>query len=267
MYKANKINSLSDIPPKSVRQSKFSNLDYLACMCHEIGTPLAAIAGLSHIIANVECSPEKKKECAIMLGESSAMLMGLMKNMLDASKLEAGMIEIENIEFDLAKVVREVAHIITLKAEAKGLNLYIHMGPMPKVMKGDPLRIQQIVINLLSNAIKFTDAGDIRLDVQALPDTHEGYRVRIAVTDTGIGMKPEQLARIFDKYAQGDSTTARNYGGTGLGLTISRELARMMGGDILVESAPGRGSCFTALLRSASFVRVDNTLALNNLAA
>ncbi len=186
---------------------------------------------------------------SMMLNESSAMLMGLMKNMLDSSKLNAGMIEVENIEFELAKVVREVAHIITPKAEAKGLNLYVHIGQVPATMIGDPLRIQQIVINLLSNAVKFTNAGDIRLDLQALPDTNGGYRVRIAVTDTGIGMDPQQLARIFDKYAQADSNTSRKYGGTGLGLTISRELAQMMGGDILVKSTPGIGSCFTALLR------------------
>jgi two-component system sensor histidine kinase/response regulator len=261
MNPANQINQLPVILPPLARQSMFNDADYLACMCHEIGTPLTAIVGLSHILANVECSAEKKKECAIMLNESASMLMGLMKNMLDSSKLEAGMIEIENIEFDPAKLVREVAHILTPKAEAKGLNLYIHMRPMPKVMRGDPLRIQQIVINLLSNAIKFTDVGDIRLDVQALPDTHEGYRLRIAVTDTGIGMEPEQAALIFDKYAQGDSTTARNYGGTGLGLTISRELARMMGGDILVESAPGEGSCFTALLRLPKVATLPRVIA------
>lgn len=251
MHLATQINKSPVILPPLARNSKFNDADYLACMCHEIGTPLAAIVGLSHILANVDCSPDKKKECAVMLNESSAMLMGLMKNMLDSSKLEAGMIEIENIEFDLAKVVREVAHIITPKAEAKGLNLYVHIGQVPATMTGDPLRIQQIVINLLSNAVKFTDAGDIRLDVQALPDTNVGYRVRIAVTDTGIGMEPQQLARIFDKYAQADSTTARKYGGTGLGLTISRELAQMMGGDILVESTPGKGSCFTAQVTPA----------------
>ncbi|MFZ4125019.1 MAG: sensor histidine kinase [Rickettsiales bacterium] len=268
MHLATQINELPAILPPQVRHSKFNDADYLACMCHEIGTPLTAIVGLSHILANVECSAEKKKECAVMLNESSTMLIGLMKNMLDSSKLEAGMIEIESIEFDLAKVVREVAHIITPKAEAKGLNLYVHIGQVPATMTGDPLRIQQIVINLLSNAVKFTSAGDIRLDVQALPDTNGGYRVRIAVTDTGIGMDPQQLARIFDKYAQADSTTARKYGGTGLGLTISRELAQMMGGDILVESTEGKGSCFTALLRLPEVAKLsDVAMSLEAVAA
>jgi signal transduction histidine kinase len=253
---AAQINKLPVILPPLACYSKFNDADYLACMFHEIGTPLTAIVGLSHILANVECSAEKKKECAVMLNESSTMLMGLMKNMLDSSKLEAGMIEIENVEFDLAKVVQEVVHIIMPKAEAKGLNLYVQMGQMPTTMRGDPLRIQQIVLNLLSNAIKFTAIGDIRLEVQSLPDSRGGYHLRIVVIDTGIGMKPQQLARIFDKYVQGNSTTSRHYGGTGLGLTISRELAQMMGGDILVESVLGVGSCFTASLHSVVLHRL-----------
>lgn len=228
--------------------SKFNDADYLAFMCHEIGTPLTAIVGLSHILANVQCSPEKKQECAIMLNESSNMLMGLMKNMLDSSKLEAGMIEIENTEFDLAKIIREAAHIILPQAEAKGIELFVHLGQMPESMMGDPIRIQQIVLNLLSNAVKFTNAGYVRLDAQALPDVGGRWRVRIAVTDTGIGMSPQQASRIFDKYKQADSSTSRKYGGTGLGLTISRELAQLMQGDIQVESTLGMGSCFTAWL-------------------
>lgn len=248
MHLATQINGLPDILPSQIQHSKFNDADYLACMCHEIGTPLTAIVGLSHILANIDCSPQKKQECAVMLNESSTMLMGLMKNILDSSKLDAGMIEIENIEFDLAKVLREMAHIITPKVEGKGLKLHLNFGKMPATMTGDPLRIQQIVLNLLSNAIKFTDVGDIILEVQAFSDDNGGYQLRISVTDSGIGIEPKQLAHIFDKYAQANSTTSRKYGGTGLGLTISRELAQMMGGDILVESTLGIGSCFTALL-------------------
>jgi two-component system sensor histidine kinase/response regulator len=184
-----------------------------------------------------------------MLNESSTLLMGLMKNMLDSSKLEAGMIEMENIVFDLTKIVSEAAHIITPKAKDKGLNFSIHTGQTPEYLIGDPLRIQQIVLNLLSNAIKFTDKGSIHLNVQTSPDTGDGYQVRIAVTDTGIGIAPQRLAQVFDKYTQADLSTGRTYGGIGLGLTISRKFAQMMGGDILVESTVGKGSCFTALLR------------------
>lgn len=184
-----------------------------------------------------------------MLSDSSTMLLELMRNMLDSSRLDAGKIEIENIEFDLAKVMREAAHIVSLKAEEKGLNLYVNIAPAPARMMGDPLRIRQIVLNLLSNAVKFTETGDIRLDAQAIPDTDGGWCLQIAVTDTGIGIAPERQARIFDKYTQAETSTSRKYGGTGLGLTICRELAQMMGGDIMVESTPGKGSCFTALLR------------------
>ena len=234
--------------PAMANHSAFDNTDYLACLCHEIGTPLAAIVGLSHILANVECSPQKRKECAVMLNDSSTMLAELMRNMLDSSKLNAGMIKIENVEFDLAKVIQEAAHIITPKAEEKGLNLQINIGQIPALMIGDPLRIRQIVVNLLSNAVKFTDTGYVRLDVQAVQDTNGGWQLHIAVIDTGIGIAPQRLAQVFDKYTQAEASTSRKYGGTGLGLTICRELAQMMGGDILVESTPGKGSCFTAML-------------------
>ena len=228
--------------------SKFNDADYLAFMCHEIRTPLTAIVGLSHILANTECSAQKQQECAIMLNETSNMLMGLMKNMLDSSKLETGMIEMENIKFDLADIVRQAAHIMLPKAEAKGIELRVHIGQMPKSMMGDPTRIQQIILNLLGNAVKFTNIGYVQLEAQALPDANGCLKLSIAVKDTGIGMSPQQAAQIFDKYKQADASTNRRYGGTGLGLTISRELAWLMQGDIQVESTLGMGSWFTALL-------------------
>jgi len=240
--------------------SKFGDADYLAMMCHEIGTPLTAIIGLSHILANVDCSPQKKKECAIMLNDSTSMLMGLMKNMMDSAKMEAGKVELEEIHFDLAGAVMEAVHIITPKAEEKGLNLYVTTGQIPEFIIGDPLRIRQIVVNLVSNAVKFTDAGCVSLDVQAVPDA-EGWQLRITVTDTGIGMSPEQSTRIFNKYEQADTSTTRKYGGTGLGLTICRDLAQMMGGDILVESTPGMGSSFTALLHLSEAIMMPTLLA------
>jgi len=154
----------------------------------------------------------------------------------------------------------EAVHIITPKAEEKGLNLYVTTGQIPEFMIGDSLRIRQIVVNLVSNAVKFTDAGCVSLDVQAVPDA-EGWQLRITVTDTGIGMSPEQSARIFNKYEQADASTTRKYGGTGLGLTICRDLAQMMGGDILVESTPGMGSCFTALLHLSEAIMAPTLLA------
>lgn len=261
MHSITQSNKVSKISPPLARHSKFNDADYLACMCHEIGTPLTAIVGLSHVLANVDCSPREKKECAVMLNESSTLLMGLMKSLLDSSKLDAGMIEIEHIVFDLTKTVREAAHIIAPKAKAKGLNFTVHIGQMPAALIGDPLRIQQIVLNLLNNAIKFTDKGDIHLDMQASPDSNGGYQVHIAVTDTGIGIAPQNMARIFDKYTQADASTSRKYGGAGLGLVISRAFAQMIGGDILVESIVGKGSCFTAMLRFPQFLRLPLSIA------
>jgi len=222
---------------------------YLADMCHEMRSPLTAILGISQILLTPMCSPQKQDQCVEILRNSTLMLKELVDVMLDNSRLESGRMELDHAPFDLAKAVQEAVHIVTPKAEEKGLNFYTQIGKVPASLVGDSLRIRQIVINLLSNAVKFTECGYIRLDVQAVPDTNGGYRVRIAVTDTGIGIAPEQQARIFDKYTQAEASTYRRYGGTGLGLTICRELAHMMQGDIMVESTPGKGSCFTALLR------------------
>ncbi len=222
---------------------------YFADMCHEIRTPLTAILGISQILLTPMCSPQKQGQCVQALRDSTTMLKELIDVMLDNLRLESGKMELDHASFDLAKTVQEAVHIVMPKAEEKGLNLYVHIGRIPVSLMGDSLRIRQIVINLLSNAVKFTDSGYVRLDVQAVPDTHGGYRVRIAVTDSGIGIAPQQQARIFDKYTQAEASTYRRYGGTGLGLTICRELARLMQGDIMVESALGKGSCFTALLR------------------
>lgn len=221
---------------------------YLADMCHEMRSPLSAILGVSEMLFNPLFSPQKQGQLVEALRDSTLMLKELVDVMLDNSRIESGMVELDHTSFDLAKAVQEAVHIVTPKAEEKGLNLYVHMGKVPTSLVGDSLRIRQIVVNLLSNAVKFTDSGYVRLDVQAVPDANGGYRVRIAVTDSGIGIAPEQQARIFDKYTQAEASTYRRYGGTGLGLTICRELAHMMQGDIMVESASGKGSCFTALL-------------------
>ena len=154
----------------------------------------------------------------------------------------------ETISFDLARTVQEALHIITPKAEEKGLSLYVNMDDIPSSLLGDPLRIRQIMVNLLSNAVKFTDAGCVSLEVKAIRSPHNIWQLRICVTDSGIGMSPSQMARIFNRYEQADASIRRKYGGTGLGLAICRDIAYLMQGEILVESTPGMGSCFTALL-------------------
>lgn len=234
---------------------RFEEADYLAIMCHEIATPLNAIIGLSYILANVECSPQKKNECGEMLRDSSNMIMELLKNMLEHSRIDAGMTEVENIAFDLTKVVQEAVHIIAVKASEKGLDLNVHIAnELPTQCIGDPLRIRQILLNLLNNAIKFTEKGQVSLDVNKTTNMHGNDQLCITVADTGIGIKEEFIEKIFDKYTQADSSVSRKYGGTGLGLSISQELARLMQGSIAVKSWLGIGSHFivTLPLQSAS---------------
>jgi signal transduction histidine kinase len=249
MHLVTQINELQAIPSTSARHSKFDDADYLAIMCHEIGTPLTAIIGLSHILANTECSPQKKKECADMLRDSSHMLMDLMKNMLDSSKIDAGMLEIEDIDFDPVKLVQEAVHIIAVKAQAKDLELCVHMGDeLPSHWTGDPLRIRQILLNLLSNAVKFTERGNVSLYVNAQCDGYGNDQLCITVADTGIGMSEAAVKKIFNKYTQANASISREYGGTGLGLSISQELAHLMHGNITVKSWPGLGSHFVVTL-------------------
>lgn len=227
--------------------SKFANEDYLATICHEIRSPLNAIIGLSNILAHPDCSPEKRVQCTRVLRDSSDMLMELLNDMLDTTKLENGKLKIEHIPFDLRKVAEEAMNIMALKAEEKNLDFNSHIcADLPASFIGDPLRIRQILLNLLSNAVKFTDAGFVSLNVEVKADSHRHCEIFITVSDSGIGIEKEKLGRIFDKYMQ--IATSRKYGGTGLGLPISRELAHLMHGDISVKSEPGAGTRFIVTL-------------------
>lgn len=249
MYLINKIKEFPGIFPVRACRSKLKTADYLAVMCHEIGTPLTSIIGLSHILSDADCPPQKKAQCAEMLRESSNMLMELMRNMLDSSKIDAGMIEIENIHFDLVRLVQEAGHIIAIKAAEKGIDLKVHIAhQLPAHWIGDPLRIRQILLNLLSNAVKFTEKGQVSLCVDAKLDMHGNHQLCITVADTGIGMGKDALEKIFCKYTQAHSSVSREYGGTGLGLSISQDLARLMHGNIAVKSWPGMGSHFIMTL-------------------
>jgi len=237
------------IQPIKEYQSKFENVDYLAMVCHEIGTPLSAIIGLSHVLCDTEYSPQKKIECAKMLRDSADMLAGLMQNMLDSSKMNAGMIELEQVDFNLPHLVQEAMHIVAIKAQDKGLDLQAHFADgLHLQWLGDPLRIRQILLNLLSNAIKFTAKGHVALYVNAQMN-QDGYdQICITVIDTGIGINADALGKIFGKYTQANPSVSREYGGTGLGLAISQELAHLMHGDIVVKSWLDVGSHFIVTL-------------------
>ncbi|MFL7903882.1 ATP-binding protein [Azospirillum argentinense] len=220
--------------------------DFLANMSHEIRTPMNAILGLSHLALRAG-PPPRQRGYLTRIRASATALLGIINDILDVSKIEAGMLTLERVPFDLSAVLDMVAGTAALSAEEKGLALRLEVAPdVPTALLGDPLRLGQVLLNLVNNAVKFTESGSVVLGVSAAPRGAEDgeTELRFAVRDTGIGMTAEQVARLFQPFAQADSSTTRRYGGTGLGLAISRRLAVMMGGGIAVDSAPGLGSTF-----------------------
>ncbi|WP_247895806.1 hybrid sensor histidine kinase/response regulator [Azospirillum brasilense] len=224
--------------------------DFLANMSHEIRTPMNAILGLSHLALRAGPLP-RQRGYLTRIRASATALLGIINDILDVSKIEAGMLTLERVPFDLSAVLDMVAGTAALSAEEKGLVLRLEVAPdVPTALLGDPLRLGQVLLNLVNNAVKFTESGSVVLGVSAAPRAAEKAEMetetelRFAVRDTGIGMTAEQVARLFQPFAQADSSTTRRYGGTGLGLAISRRLAVMMGGGIAVDSAPGLGSTF-----------------------
>jgi signal transduction histidine kinase len=170
--------------------------------------------------------------------------LGILNDVLDHSKMEAGKLAVERVEMSMGKVIDEVVGSLAMTARRKGLVLDSTIDPaLPERLQGDPVRVRQVLMNLVGNAIKFTDAGSVRIETRAT-ETPMHVRIRVAIRDTGIGIAPERQGEIFESFTQADSSTTRRFGGTGLGLTISRQLVELMGGTIGVESGLGRGSTF-----------------------
>jgi predicted ATPase/signal transduction histidine kinase/CheY-like chemotaxis protein len=221
---------------------------FLANMSHEIRTPLNAVIGLSGL-ALKQPMPERVHDYLLKIQQSGEHLMGLINGILDYSRIESGKLEIEAVPFELDPVIHHVLTLVTHSAEKKGLQLLCTVDPeIPKTLVGDPLRIGQILINYANNAIKFTRSGSVRIAVriesQAEPQPEPGLLLHCAVTDTGIGLNAEQVARLFQSFEQADASTTREFGGTGLGLAISKNLAQAMGGEVGVESVYDQGSTF-----------------------
>ena len=218
--------------------------DFLANMSHEIRTPMNAIIGMAHLALRTELDA-RQRGYVTKIQLAGQHLLGLINDILDFSKIESGHLTVESVAFELEKVLANVSDFISEKAAAKGLELLMDVDPsVPNDLRGDPLRLGQVLINYASNAVKFTDEGSVVIRVRVADEDEPSVLLRFEVEDTGIGLAPDQIERLFQSFSQADTSTTRKYGGTGLGLAISKRLAQLMGGDVGVASTPGRGSIF-----------------------
>lgn len=216
---------------------------FLANMSHEIRTPMNAIVGLTHLLRRD--APERRQVDRLNKIDAAARhLLSIINDILDLSKIEAGHLELEQSDFALGAILDHVASIIGEHARAKGLAIAIDAGSVPAWLRGDATRLRQALLNYAGNAVKFTERGRIVLGARLLEESADGLLVRFEVRDTGIGIAPDKLPKLFQAFEQADVSTTRRFGGTGLGLAITRRLALLMGGDAGVESEPGRGSLF-----------------------
>jgi nitrogen-specific signal transduction histidine kinase/CheY-like chemotaxis protein len=233
---------------ESAESANRAKSEFLANMSHEVRTPMTGILSMSNHLLDTPLTAEQR-ECLDIIESSGKSLLTIINDILDFSRIEAGRLAIEPMPFDLTATVDEVVTLVAEKAEEKQTEFILRIAPdVPRYVVGDAGRIRQALLNLVTNAIKFTHEGHILVGVDALERTNQSVHLRFAVEDTGIGIHPDKLQSVFEKFTQADGSITRRYGGTGLGLSIAKQLVELMGGEISVTSAEAAGSTFAFTL-------------------
>ncbi len=244
---ASELNRLVNESTRATREAEVATRhksDFLAMMSHEIRTPLNGIIGMTSLLLERDLGAAER-DCVETIRSSGEALLGIINDILDFSKIEAGCLELDCAEFDVRKTIQEALQIVQPAAVRKAIRLVESIDPaLPRIVRGDIVRLRQILLNLLTNAIKFTSEGEVKLKAELRSSREDRYELRFAVIDEGIGITPEQQARLFRPFQQAEASTTRKFGGTGLGLAICKRLAEMMDGTIGLRSLAGEGSTF-----------------------